>query len=186
MKLAVGEDTGIQIDLRPVAKHFVLLQNLSVKGVDGCEFLVVGASMTIDFVFDSCLVDAHWDHALDIKKILSLVRALVSAKYPRNMSHFALLLLFCFCERRDKNPSSFCFFFFIAPPFLSPAPFVRTYVTVTEVEGKKNVMLRRRWSTSSSLLLLTMVCSKHPPFGSTRYLARSDARAINGCEVWQW
>lgn len=51
------------------------------------------------------------------------------------------------------------------------------YVTVTDLRGK-NVMDRR--NRLSSMFLLIMVCSRHPLFGSTRYLLTSDTPAMSG------
>lgn len=77
----------------------------------------------------------------------------------------------------------------IATGTLSAAAFENwvkeTYVAVTDVLGKKNVMDRRNWPSFSPSLLM-MVCSSVPVLGSTVYFVRSVTPAIKGWDVGQW
>ena len=78
MEIARGENTGVQILLRALAQVLVFVENLFVKGADVAEFLVGSVLVAVYLALNLAFRCRYWDHALYVKKVVTLHPAFVS------------------------------------------------------------------------------------------------------------
>lgn len=73
VKLSVDIHPVVDIALRTIAKFFVFLQDLMVKGVNFSELLVRRIFVSINLVLDLARRGCDWDHSLDIKHVIPMI-----------------------------------------------------------------------------------------------------------------